>query len=122
MKNLKRLLVAPFVILPTFAMASDAETVIGLATKCWKIPEDTDYSRASATFEVSYDGEGELTQILTVEFQPVRKAGEIFAVSAQDAIVTCASKTSVRSRTVRVVMRYTEQKSDGPLIMKRPLR
>ena len=122
MKNLKRFLVALFIFAPTFAIASDAETVIGMATKCWQIPEDTDYSRASATFEVSYNGEGELTQIVTVEYQPVRKAGETFAVSAQDAIVTCASKTPVRSRTVRVVMRYTEQRSDGPLIMKRPLR
>lgn len=122
MKNLIRFSAALFLMAPTFAIASDADTVIGMATKCWNIPEDTDYSRASATFEVSYNSEGELTQILTVEFQPVRKAGEIFAISAQDAIVTCASKTSVRSRSVRVVMRYTEQKSDGPLIMKRPLR
>jgi len=102
--------------------ATDSEIVAELASTCWRLPEDTNYNRASATFEVSYNAEGELTQIVTVEYQPVRKAGELFAISAQDAIVNCASKTSVLSRTIRVVMRYAEQKTDGPLIMKRPLR
>ena len=110
-------------LIPTIATAAtDSEIVTEMAEQCWQLPEDANYSRASATFEVTYDGNGQLTRILTVEFQPVRKAGREFAVSAQDAILKCASKTSVHSRTVRVIMRYVEQKTDGPLIMKRSLR
>ncbi|WP_094507125.1 hypothetical protein [Brucella thiophenivorans] len=123
MKKLIGFVVFALWLTPTIARsATDAEIVTEMATKCWQLPEGTNYSRASATFEVTYDGQGELTRIITVEFQPVRKAGEDFAVSAQDAILKCASNTSVRSRTVRIVMRYVEPKSEGPLIMKRPLR
>jgi len=123
MKKIIGIVVFALWLIPTIATAaSDADIVTEMAAKCWQLPEDTNYSRASATFEVTYDGDGELTRIITVEYQPVRRAGQEFAVSAQDAILKCASKTSVRSRTVRVVMRYIEQKTDGPLIMKRPLR
>ncbi|MCM0753180.1 hypothetical protein DEA98_25275 [Brucella pseudogrignonensis] len=83
-----------------------------------ELAPDTSYNRASATFEVSYDASGKLTSIITVEFQPVRQAGEAFAIAAQDAILQCASQTRVQSRTIRVVLRYFEQNSNGPLIMK----
>lgn len=123
MEKLIGIVVFALWLIPTFASAAtDSEIVAEMAAQCWQLPENTNYSRASATFEVTYDRDGELTRILTVEFQPVRRAGQEFAVSAQDAILKCASKTSVRSRTVRVIMRYVEQKTDGPLIMKRSLR
>ncbi|GAA5629169.1 hypothetical protein Brsp05_04468 [Brucella sp. NBRC 12953] len=110
-------------MLPTPApAATDGEVVTELASKCLTLPQDPTYRRASATFEVSYDASGKLVRIITVEFQPVRKAGEAFAVAAQDAIVQCAAQTRVQSRTIRVVLRYTEQSADGPLIMKKPLR
>ncbi len=102
--------------------ATDSEVVTDLASKCLSLPPDTSYNRASATFEVSYDASGKLTRIITVEFQPVRQAGEAFAIAAQDAILQCASQTRVQSRTIRVVLRYFEQNSNGPLIMKKPLR
>lgn len=102
--------------------ATDAEIVTEMATKCWKLPENTDFQRASATFEVSYDAQGELLRIVTVDYQPVRRAGEQFAISAQQALQECANQTSVKSRTVRVVMRFTAPPSDGPLILKKPLR
>jgi hypothetical protein len=103
------------------AAATDAEIVTETAKKCWEIPMDINYSRASATFEVNYNAEGELTRIVTVEYQPVRRAGEEFAISAQNAILQCANNTPVRSKTVRVVMRYTAPNTNGPLIMKRPM-
>ncbi|MEJ5021455.1 hypothetical protein WH297_17220 [Ochrobactrum vermis] len=110
-------------LLPVFpAAANDAQLVADMASKCWKLPEDMDYQRASATFEVTYNAEGELVRIVTVEYQPVRRAGREFAISAQQALNECADKTPVKSRTIRVVMRYTASASDGPLIMKKPLR
>ncbi|WP_247645014.1 hypothetical protein [Brucella pituitosa] len=102
--------------------ATDAEVVTELAGKCLVLPQDGSYNRASATFEVSYDASGKLVRIITVEFQPVRQAGETFAIAAQNAILQCASQTHVRSRTIRVILRYFEQSSNGPLIMKKPLR
>lgn len=104
------------------AVANDAQLVADMASKCWKLPEGMDYQRASATFEVTYNAEGELVRIVTVEYQPVRRAGREFAISAQQALNECADKTQVKSRTIRVVMRYTAPASDGPLIMKKPLR
>ncbi|MBC2885452.1 hypothetical protein H7Q97_08535 [Ochrobactrum sp. CM-21-5] len=104
------------------AAANNAQLITDLAAKCWKLPESIDYQRASATFEVTYDAEGKLVRIVTIEYQPVRKAGQQFAINAQQAIIECASNTPVRSRTVRVVMRYVAPQSDGPLIMKKPLR
>jgi hypothetical protein len=118
-----RIVTALLGMLPTLALAAtDAEVVTELASKCLTIPQDPTYRRASATFEVSYDASGKLVRIITVEFQPVRKAGEAFAVAAQDAIVQCAAQTRVQSRTIRVVLRYAEQSPDGPLIMKKPMR
>lgn len=123
MRELFKIILMGFGLLPSVAVAAtDAEIITQAATKCWKVPADASYTRASATFEVTYDGNGEITDIVTVEYQPVRKAGEEFAVSAQNAILECANKTTVRSRTVRIVMRYAQAKSDGPLIMKRKLR
>ncbi|EXL02808.1 hypothetical protein Brsp03_02840 [Brucella sp. NBRC 12951] len=104
------------------AAANDAQLVADMASECWKLPENIDYQRASATFEVTYNAEGELVRIVTVEYQPVRRAGREFAISAQQALNECANRTPVKSRTIRVVMRYTAPASDGPLIMKRPLR
>ncbi|MFC7067361.1 hypothetical protein [Brucella rhizosphaerae] len=123
MKNLIVLGIAAFTLNPAVAIAAtDAEIVTEMATKCWALPEGVDYQRASATFEVTYNADGELQRIVTVDYQPVRRAGEEFAVSAQQALTECANKTSVKSRTVRVVMRFTASQSNGPLIMKRPLR
>jgi len=123
MRELFKIIFLGLTILPSVAIAAtDAEIVTQAALKCWKVPEGASYTRASATFEVTYNGNGEITDLVTVEYQPVRKAGEEFAVSAQNAILECADKSTVRSRTVRIVMRYTEPKSDGPLIMKRKLR
>lgn len=102
--------------------ATDAEIVTEMASKCWQLPDGGDYQRASATFEVTYNSEGELVQIVAVEYQPVRRAGEQFAISAQQALIECASKTEVRSRTLRIIMRFTAPQPDGPLIMKRSLR
>ncbi|MBV2142750.1 hypothetical protein KUG47_04455 [Falsochrobactrum sp. TDYN1] len=102
--------------------ATDAEVVTEMATKCWKLPEGTDYQRASATFEVTYNAEGELVRIETVEYQPVRRAGKQFAISAQQALMECADRTPVRSRTIRIIMRFVAPQSDGPLIMREPLR
>ncbi|WP_235914811.1 hypothetical protein [Brucella tritici] len=85
------------------AAANDAQLVADMAAKCWTLPEETDYQRASATFEVTYNAEGELVRIVTVEYQPVRRAGREFAISAQQALNECATNTPVRSRTVRVV-------------------
>lgn len=123
MRNLISLGIAALALNPTVAFAAtDAEIVTEMATKCWTLPEGVDYQRASATFEVTYNSNGELLRVVTVDYQPVRKAGEEFAVSAQQALMECASKTSVKSRTVRVVMRFTAPQSKGPLIMKTPLR
>ena len=123
MRNLILLGIAALALNPAVALAAtDAEIVTEMATKCWTLPEGVDYQRASATFEVTYNSEGELSRVVTVDYQPVRKAGEVFAISAQQALMECASKTSVKSRTIRVVMRFIAPQSNGPLLMKRPLR
>ena len=123
MRNLILLGIAALALNPAVALAAtDAEIVTEMATKCWILPEGVDYQRASATFEVTYNSDGELSRVVTVDYQPVRKAGEVFAISAQQALMECASKTAVKSRTIRVVMRFTAAQSNGPLIMKRPLR
>lgn len=123
MKNLITLGIAALALNPAVAFAAtDAEIVAEMASKCWALPEGVDYQRASATFEVTYNADGELSRVVTVDYQPVRKAGEEFAITAQQALKECASKTSVRSKTVRVVMRFTAPQSNGPLIMKKPLR
>ncbi|MBA8821430.1 hypothetical protein BRY73_16075 [Ochrobactrum sp. P6BS-III] len=122
---MKRTFILTFValnILSAPASANDAQLVADMAAKCWTLPEGTDYQRASATFEVTYNAEGQLTQIVTVEYQPVRRAGEQFAVSAQEALKQCAGETTIKSKTVRVVMRYVAPQPNGPLIMKKPLR
>lgn len=112
---------ASLIITPAFA-ASDADRVAEMAMQCWSAPEGMNFQRASAIFEVSYNEAGEIRQIVTVEYQPVRKAGEQFAISAQDALIECANKTNIKSRTIRVVMRYVEPQATGPLIMKRSVR
>ncbi|WP_094540537.1 hypothetical protein [Brucella grignonensis] len=123
MRNLILLGIAALALNPAVTLAAtDAEIVTEMATKCWKLPQGIDYQRASATFEVTYNSDGELLRVVTVDYQPVRKAGEEFAISAQQALMECASKTAVKSRTIRVVMRFTATQSNGPLIMKRPLR
>ncbi|MCK4205332.1 hypothetical protein J3U99_11200 [Brucella pituitosa] len=123
MRNLILLGIAALALNPAVALAAtDAEIVTEMATKCWTLPEGVDYQRASATFEVTYNSDGELSRVVTVDYQPVRKAGEVFAISAQQALMECANKTSVKSRTIRVVMRFIAPQSNGPLIMKRPLR
>lgn len=123
MRNLILLGIAALALNPAVALAAtDAEIVTEMATKCWTLPEGVDYQRASATFEVTYNSDGELSRVVTVDYQPVRKAGEVFAISAQQALMECAKKTSVKSRTIRVVMRFIAPQSNGPLIMKRPLR
>ena len=123
MRNLISLGIAALALNPAVALAAtDAELVTEMATKCWILPEGVDYQRASATFEVTYNSDGELSRVVTVDYQPVRKAGEVFAISAQQALMECASKTSVKSRTIRVVMRFIAPQSNGPLLMKRPLR
>lgn len=106
---------------PTYAI-SNADLIAEMAGKCWTLPENIDYQKAAAIFEVSYNQDGELADIITVEYQPVRKAGEIFALSAQQALYDCANKTDFKSRTIRVVMRYTAPRPDGALIMKKSLR
>lgn len=106
--------------MPSYAI-SNADLIAEMAGKCWILPEKTDYQKASAIFEVSYNADGDLTDIITVEYQPVRKAGEVFALSAQQALNDCANKTDFKSRTIRVVMRYTAPRPDGALIMKKSL-
>ena len=98
------------------------EVIAEMAGKCWKLPEKIDYQKASAIFEVTYNADGELLEIITVEYRPVREAGKVFALSAQQALLDCANKTDVKSRTIRVVMNYTAPRSNEPLIMKRSLR
>lgn len=99
--------------------ATDSEVVAEMAGKCWKLPETIDYQTATAVFEVKYDEAGKLIDIATVEYRPVRRAGQLFAISALEAIQKCASETRVRSRTIRVVMNYIAAKSNDPLNMKR---
>lgn len=99
--------------------ATDSEIVAEMASQCWKLPERIDYQTAVAVFEVKYDRDGKLTDIATVEYRPVRMAGQLFAISAMEAIQECANETRVRSRTVRVVMNYSAAKSNDPLNMKR---
>jgi len=96
-----------------------SEVIADMAKKCWVLPEKMDYQKARAVFEVSYDAEGKLTEILTVEYQPVREAGKIFALSAQKALFDCADKSDVKSRTIRVVMGYTAPRPSDTLIMKK---
>lgn len=99
--------------------ATDSEVVAEMAGQCWKLPDHIDYQTAIAVFEVKYDHQGKLIEIATVEYRPVRKAGQVFAISAMKAIQECAHETRVRSRTIRVVMSYNAAKSDDPLNMKR---
>ncbi len=103
--------------------ASDGERIAEMANQCWVLPENTDYRKASAIFEVQYDATGELVDIVAIEYQPVRNAGKLFALSAQQALQTCAAKTTIKSRTVRVVMKYVAPAdTDSPLKMKRSIR
>lgn len=102
--------------------ASNAEIIAEMAKKCWKLPEKTDYPKASAIFEVSYDADGELIEIITVEYQPVREAGKVFALSARQALLDCADKTQIKSRTIRVVMSYTAPRPNDSLNMKKSMR
>lgn len=104
--------------IPAAMAATDSEIVAEMAAQCWKLPDDIDYQTATAVFEVKYDATGKLTDIATVEYRPVRKAGQLFAISALEAIQKCANETSVRSRTLRVVMKYSAAKSNDPLNMK----
>lgn len=99
--------------------ATDSEIVTEMAMQCWTVPEGANYTKASATFEVTYNADGELQQIATVEYQPVRQAGKQFAISAQNALLECANKTHIKSRTIRVVIKYTAPPSNGILIMKK---
>ncbi|MGU3574499.1 hypothetical protein ACLBWZ_03140 [Brucellaceae bacterium C25G] len=99
--------------------ATDSEVVAEMAQQCWQLPENIDYQSATAIFEVKYDGEGKLTDIATIEYRPVRRAGQLFAISALEAIQECANETRVRSRTLRVVMSFVASQSDDPLNMKR---
>lgn len=96
-----------------------AEVIADMATKCWILPEKMDYQKARAVFEVTYNTDGDLTEVVAVEYQPVREAGKIFALSAQQALLDCANKSGVKSRTIRVVMNYTAPRSDDTLIMKK---
>lgn len=102
--------------------APDSEIVTEMAKQCWKMPEGASYERASASFELTYNSQGELERIAAIDYQPVRKAGEEFALSAQEALLECATKTPVRNRTIRVIMRYSAPLSDGGLLRKRSLR
>lgn len=113
-------LILAFSLFPSSLHAAPvAEVIAEMAGKCWKLPEKTDYQKARAVFEVTYDSNGELTEIITVEYQPVREAGKIFALSAQQALFDCANKTEIKSRTIRVVMNYTAPRSGGDLNMKK---
>ncbi len=96
-----------------------ADVIADMASKCWILPEKMDYQKARAVFEVSYNATGDLTDIIAVEYQPVREAGKIFALSAQKALLDCANKSDVKSRTIRVVMSYTAPRSGDTLIMKK---
>ncbi|MFK4824372.1 hypothetical protein ACI0FM_06165 [Paenochrobactrum sp. BZR 588] len=99
--------------------ATDSEVVAEMASQCWTLPDTIDYQTATAVFEVKYDRDGKLVDIATIEYRPVRKAGQLFAISALEAIQECANETRVRSRTIRVVMSYSAAKSNDPLNMKR---
>lgn len=120
---MKKTCFAIILTLSLFPVAGHAapvgEVIADMAGKCWKLPEKTDYQKARAVFEVTYDAGGELTEIITVEYQPVREAGKIFALSAQQALFDCANKTDVKSRTIRVVMDYTAPRTGSDLNMKR---
>ncbi len=103
----------------TLHAAPIAEVIADMAAKCWVLPEKMDYQKARAVFEVTYNAEGDLTEVIAVEYQPVREAGKIFALSAQQALLDCARKSDVKSRTIRVVMSYTAPRSGDTLIMKK---
>lgn len=96
-----------------------AEVIADMAGKCWILPEKIDYQKARAVFEVTYNADGDLTEVVAVEYQPVREAGKIFALSAQQALLDCANKAAVKSRTIRVVMSYTAPRAGDTLIMKK---
>ena len=102
--------------------APDSDIVTEMAKQCWKMPEGTSYERASASFELTYNSQGELDRIASIDYQPARKAGEEFALSVQEALLECATKTPVRNRTIRVIMRYTAPPGDEQRLLKRSLR
>ncbi|MCL7998066.1 hypothetical protein M8994_07405 [Brucella sp. 21LCYQ03] len=67
MKTILALGLATIFFYPTtIYAATDAEVVTEMATKCWEIPENKDIKSASATFELTYNAEGELSRIVAI--------------------------------------------------------
>lgn len=122
MGNFMQKFIIPFILIllsqPAYA-APDADIVRDLALKCWKKPADMTISQASATFEVVYDGNGNLTRMTAIEYRPARKAGQEFALSIQQAIVDCASQAPIRARTLRVIIEYRADQQGHPVINNR---